>query len=105
MKTIVNASFAYFAIVFAIGFVLGTLRVFVTAPHFGEIPATFVELPVMLAASWFVCKRVIAHWRIPPAAPVRLALGGLAFTFLIGAEIALGMTAFGRTFEQVLTYV
>ena len=103
MRTILKASFAYFAIVFAVGFVLGALRVLITAPLLGDPWATIVELPVMLAGSWLVCNRVIAHWRIPPAAPVRLVLGGLAFAFLIGAEIALGVTAFGRRLEQVLS--
>lgn len=101
MNAILKAAFAYFSVVFAIGFALGTLRVVVTAPVLGETWATILELPVMLAASWIVCKWAMARWRIPPTAPSRLATGGLAFAFLIGAEIALGVAAFGRTLEQV----
>lgn len=101
MNAILKAAFAYFSIVFAVGFALGTLRVIVTAPILGEAWATIVELPVMLAASWIVCKWAMARWRIPPTAPSRLATGGLAFALLISAEIALGVAAFGRTMEQV----
>ena len=50
-----GAGLAYFAVVFAAGFVLGTLRVLVVAPHLGEIAAVVAELPIMLAVSWIIC--------------------------------------------------
>ena len=101
MNAILKAACAYFSVVFAIGFALGILRVIVTAPVLGETRATIIELPVMLVASWILCKWAMARWKIPPLAMPRLATGGLAFAFLIGAEIALGVAAFGRTLEQV----
>lgn len=46
---IASAGLAYWAVVFALGFVLGTIRVLWLAPLVGLIPATALELPVMLA--------------------------------------------------------
>jgi hypothetical protein len=101
MGAILKAAVAYFSIVFAIGFAMGIVRVVVTAPVLGETWATIGELPVMLAASWIACKRVMERWKIPPTATARLATGGLAFAFLIGAEFALGAAALGRTLPQM----
>jgi hypothetical protein len=54
-----NASKAgalYALIVFLIGFILGTIRVLLIVPRLGETAAVMLETPVMLAASWFVCR-------------------------------------------------
>lgn len=93
---ILRAATRYAAIVFAIGFLLGTVRVLLIAPRLGALGATLIELPVMLAASWIVCGRVLR--RLPLSAPgARLAMGAIAFVLLIGAEVALGVFGFGRT--------
>ena len=47
------AGTAFFLALFALGFVLGTLRVVFVAPRFGELAATFAEVPVMLIAAFF----------------------------------------------------
>ena len=62
---IAGAAAAYWAAVFALGFVLGTIRVLWLAPLIGLLPATALELPFMLAASWLVAGLVIARfgWR------------------------------------------
>ena len=41
---------AYFGFVFGAGFVLGTIRVLVVIPHFGETTAELIEMPLMLIA-------------------------------------------------------
>src|SRR5262245_49583676 len=46
----------YAIIVFLIGFILGTIRVLLVAPRLGETTAVIIEAPIMLAASWFVCR-------------------------------------------------
>ncbi|MEL7429628.1 MAG: hypothetical protein AAFN43_06475 [Pseudomonadota bacterium] len=45
------AGAAYFAIVFAAGFILGAARTFLLAPVAGEMLAVLVELPFILAVS------------------------------------------------------
>jgi hypothetical protein len=100
MPRFVYAAIVYFAAIFALGFVLGTLRVLVTAPAIGEAWATVLELPVMLAASWSVCAWVIQRFAVSPRPGPRLGMGLLALLLLLTAETALGVVGFGRDIEQ-----
>jgi len=98
--TAMRAGAAYFALVFAAGFVLGTIRTLFLAPAFGELAATLVELPVILTVAWLVCGWLIAHFKLPPRTPTRVVMGAVAFALLMGAEVALSVWLFGRTFEE-----
>jgi hypothetical protein len=95
----VSAGAIYFAVIFALGFVLGTIRVFVTAPITGDLWATLIELPVMLSASWWWCVQTMKHFQVAPKFAVRVGVGLLALTLLLGAEAALSVAAFGRDLE------
>lgn len=99
MKAI-KAGAAYFAIVFAIGFVLGTIRVLFLVPQFGETFAVLVEGPFILGASWFVCGFVVRRLSVEVRITPRLIMGACAFGLLIIAEIMLGVIGFGRTLDQ-----
>lgn len=90
------AGIVYFAIVFAAGFMLGAVRVGALAPAVGDVAATLIELPFILGASWAACLFVIARFKVPARAPARLTMGAVAFAFLIGAEIALGLGLMDR---------
>ncbi|HAH09721.1 MAG TPA: hypothetical protein DCL48_06435, partial [Alphaproteobacteria bacterium] len=96
----VVAAFVYFLAVFAVGFVLGTLRVFVMAPNLGETGAVLLEVPVMLAMSWVICGWVVRTTAVPSQLGVRIAMGAIAFGFLIAAEAVLGIVGFGRSWAQ-----
>lgn len=100
MPKFVSAAFVYFAIVFALGFALGTIRVLMTAPAIGEGWATVTELPVMLAVSWVVCAWAIRRFAVPPQSGPRAAMGLLALLLLLTAETVLGVAGFGRTLDQ-----
>ncbi len=91
-----RAGIAYFGIVFAAGFVLGTLRVLVLAPALGATGAVAAELPVMLILAWIACRRLVAGFAVPETAAARAAMGGSAFMLLLAAETLLGALAFGR---------
>jgi hypothetical protein len=85
---------------FALGFVLGTVRVLLTAPLLGEWPATLLELPVMLWAGWQLCARTIRRHQLSPAPAARLVMGLVFLVLLLAAEQALGLWGFGRTLAQ-----
>ncbi|WP_017666998.1 hypothetical protein [Sandarakinorhabdus sp. AAP62] len=84
----------YFTGVFAVGFLLGTIRTLWLAPAMGDLAAVAVELPVMIAASWWWCRRLLAGQTLAMAE--RAVMGGSAFLLLMLAEFGLAM-AFGRT--------
>lgn len=97
MRAAVAAGGAYFALVFAAGFVLGTLRALVLVPRVGETVAVTLELPVMLAVSWLACGRVLDRFAVPRSPRHRLVMGGVAFLLLMAAELAVSVLAFGRS--------
>jgi ABC-type uncharacterized transport system permease subunit len=91
----VKAGLVYFAIVYAAGFGLGTLRVLVVAPALGAFAAVLVELPIMLAVSWITCGLVLKRLAVPKDA--RLTMAATALVLLLLAEISTGVFAFGQT--------
>jgi hypothetical protein len=99
MSASIKAGFAYFALVFALGFILGTARVLWLVPRLGETVAVLVELPVMLCASWIACGWLIGHLKISQRRQ-KAVMGALAFTLLIAAEAGLGVFAFGQPFVE-----
>jgi hypothetical protein len=102
VRSAFEAGAAYFAVVFGVGFLLGTFRVLALAPRFGETAAVMIELPVILAASWLACRWLTARFSVPARPKSRLAMGGLAFALLISAEIGLSILVFGRTLSEYL---
>lgn len=96
-----KAGAVYFAVVFAAGFVLGFLRVFVVVPRIGALRAVALELPIMLAVSWTVCGWVLRRYAVPVACGARAAMGLIAFVLLMLAELALAI-ATGRTFAAFM---
>ncbi len=104
MKRALSAGMAYFAIVFAAGFVLGAVRNLLVVPRLGETGAVAIELPIMLAVSWWACRNVTA--RVPLGSiEERLLMGASAFAFLMMAELGLTLALGGslRTFLGHLT--
>jgi hypothetical protein len=105
MPAALIAGVLYFAIVFAVGFALGTLRVTTLAPRLGELAAVAVEVPAMLVASWLASAWLVRGFRVPRTSVARLAMGGIALAVLVAAEWALGLVLFGRTAgEQIAAW-
>jgi hypothetical protein len=96
MRAAVSAGSLYFAIVLALGFALGALRMSVLVPRLGELGAVALEVPVMLAASWSASAWLTRSFRVPRTSVARLAMGGVALGLLAAAEIMLGVLLFGR---------
>jgi len=105
MTTALKAGATYFAIVYLVGFVLGTVRVLLLAPRIGEVAAVLLETPIMLAASWIVSGWCTARFGVPPEVRPRLAMGGAAFALLILGEAGVSMLAFGRSWEGIVAAI
>jgi hypothetical protein len=89
----------YFALVFTLGFLLGTVRtLFVRdAPSEGRLLGVLIELPIMVSASWFLCRDTIRRFAVASTVVARAVMGGLAFILLLLAELLVGALFFGRT--------
>jgi len=98
------AGLTYFGAVFAAGFALGTLRVLVLMPRLGEALAVGLELPIMLALSWFACRWLVARFGVPEMLIARLVMGTLAFAILMLAELGVSTLAFGRSVSAHLDH-
>lgn len=92
----------YFALVFAAGFALGTLRVVLLQPYLGADVSRLAELPVMVVISFLAARQVMRR-----AGPVErsdaLAIGLLAFFLLLMAEMLLGRWLFRLPYSAILT--
>lgn len=93
------AGLAYIAMVFALGFVLGTMRTLLVhdSQGAGRLLGVLIELPIMLAASWFLCSYLVRRFRVAAAIAPRAIMGGVAFAVLLLAELLVGAALFGRT--------
>lgn len=87
MYRILKTSLAYAAIVFGVGFVLGSIRVFLVVPRIGVRWAELLEAPLMLLAS-FLAARFIARRFGPSAGLQRVAVGICALAFMLLAEVS-----------------
>ena len=95
------AGLAYFAIVFAAGFVLGTVRTLLLAPALGDLAAVLVEIPVMLLVAWAACRWLVGRFAVGPRSVDRLVMGGVGFGLLMAAELLLSL-ALGRSPAEFL---
>jgi anaerobic C4-dicarboxylate transporter len=101
-SSVLKAGLAYFVIVFGVGFLLGTFRVVAVIPVVGERAAVMLELPIMLAISWFSSLWLIAKFNVVCRLMPRLIMGGLAFGLLMAGEVGVSMFGLGRTLAEHL---
>jgi|SRR5579864_2283464 len=90
---ILKAGALYFALVFGVGFVLGTARVLWIVPRLGTRAAELAESPVMLIVSFFAARWVVR----------RLAGRGEALTTLM--RLGVGLVALGLLVAAELLFV
>jgi hypothetical protein len=93
---------AYAASVFALGFVLGTIRIFLIVPSLGPTAAVLIETPVILAASWLLARYWMKRACVGEAIPARLLAGGVAFVTLMAFEVILSTTVFQRSVAEAI---
>ena len=91
------AATGYFLALFTLGFVLGTARVLLIAPRIGALAATLAEVPVMLAAAYYLWCAVLRRWHLSTAPAVRWTMAVWFLVLLAAFETALGMLLFGRS--------
>lgn len=102
MGRIAAAGAAYFGLVFAAGFALGTIRTLFLLPALGALPAVALEMPIILTICWVAAGWVTRRW--PMGAMARLAVGLLAFALLMAAEVGVSLYGLGRSWAGHLAH-
>jgi hypothetical protein len=102
MGKAVAAGGAYFTLVFLAGFLLGIVRTLLVTPAMGEMLAVVIELPVILALAWYVCRRVIVRFKVRRQFAAGATMGMTAFVLLMAGEASLSMLLAGRSLSEHL---
>jgi hypothetical protein len=102
MKETLKAGVLYFALVFAAGFVLGTVRTLWVAPRLGVRTAELLEQPIMVGISILAARWVVRHLAILPLWTRRLAMGCIAFGLMLVGEFTVVLWVRGLTIRGYL---
>ena len=100
MKRALIAATVYVALVFALGFAVGTFRVLFVVPRLGLLWATLAELPLMLIAAFFLCRWTMGRWVVPRDVATRLVVIAWFILLLLFLEISLGTIMFGQSLAE-----
>jgi hypothetical protein len=95
-----KAGLAYFALVFGAGFVLGSIRVSLLVPRFGERVAELVEMPIMFVVIVASARFIVRRCSLPGDNAARLGAGFLALALLLAAEVLLAVALQERTLRE-----
>lgn len=85
----IRAGVAYFAVVFAAGFLFGAVRQLVLWPRMNEAVAVAIEAPFMLVAILLASRWLVRRLRVARGGE-RWLMGLMALAVLIPVEIGLG---------------
>jgi hypothetical protein len=97
MKETLKAGVLYFALVFAAGFALGTIRTVWIAQRLGVRTAELVEQPIMVGISILAARWVVRRLGIPPLWPRRLVMGCIALGLMLLVEFTVVLWIRGLT--------
>jgi len=83
------AGAVYFVLVFAVGFVLGFIRVLWVVSAVGVMWAELIEAPLMLVAILLAARWTVRKLGVPPTTRARLGMGLVALGLLLCTELTL----------------
>ena len=92
----------YFAIVFAAGFGLGTIRTLWIVPRVGARTAELMETPIMFAVTVLAARWVAERLLLPPTVATRLGFGFVALGLLLITEFTVVLWLRGLTIREYL---
>ena len=100
MRQPTNAGLAYFGCVFGVGFALGVVRTVLVAPLLGDTVAVALELPIILALAWFICRWLTRRFEVPARLSPRALMGVIAFALLMAGEVTISLLLAGRSLTE-----
>ena len=100
---IVKAAALYFALVFGVGFVLGTIRTVWVVPRLGRRTAELLEAPFMLVATVVAARWVVVRLAVPSLPSARLGMGLIALGLLFLSEFGPVLWLRGLSIREYLS--
>jgi hypothetical protein len=100
VKQVLKAGSLYFTLVFAVGFVLGTIRTLWVVPILGARTAELIEEPIMFGLSILAARWVVRRLRFPPDWLPRLAFGFVALGLMLLVEFTFVLWIRGITIRE-----
>lgn len=97
-----RAALAYFALVFGVGFALGSLRVPFLVPRVGVRYAELLEMPLMFCAMLLSARFIVSRFQLPASASVRLSTGLIALALLLMAELLLNTLVLRQSLTEYI---
>jgi hypothetical protein len=97
-----KAGILYFALVFGMGFVLGTIRTLLVAPRVGTRTAELMETPIILVVTIVAARWVVRRLDVPPKPSARLGMGCIALLLRLIAEIGFVLWVRGLTIPEYI---
>lgn len=101
---VLTAAAVYFVIVFAVGLMLGPVRVLWIEPWLGPLLAILCEAPLLTIAMIFAARIAPALAGLGPGWGARLIMGVLALVMQQMADLAVGFGLRGVTLQEQLAY-
>ena len=102
VKNTFKGGVLYFALVFAVGIVLGTVRSLWVVPRLGVRTAELMEQPIMLGISILAARWVVRRVGVPPQWQTRLAIGCIALGLMLVVEFTFVVWVRGLTIRAYL---
>jgi hypothetical protein len=102
---IVGAAVLYFLIVYAVGFVLGPIRVYSLEPRLGETVATLCEAPFIIVAVMFAARKIPPRLNLAGNVKSLALMGFAALVLQQSADFALGAFARGIPPAQQINHL
>jgi len=103
MRHILIGSGIYFAFVFFVGFVLGTVRVLLLVPAVGERYAELIEIPLMLIAIYYSALYVVNRYSEAGSLSAFTYIGIIALAILLMFEFIFVLGIRGISIEQYIS--
>ena len=99
---IIKAGFAYFGLVFGLGFLLGSVRVSLIVPRLGTRKAELLEAPLMLIGILLATQFVLQQFVLPNTNSAFLIVGIIALGLMLFAEFLLIVWLQKQTIAQYI---
>ena len=99
---LVKAGVLYFAVVFAVGFLLGTIRTLWVVPRVGTRTAELMETPIMLAVAIVAARWTVVRLSVPMMWSARLEMDCMALVLMLIAEFGLVLWLRGLSIREYL---